>query len=272
MKCFTATHSARTLVLVLLATASAEAQPGFSDPITVYPARAPVLVGPVIGVNRNFHSGGFRTVTGDLSCPVFEAGTGWGFLGGMTAEILLTSVSAIIPRVTYESRPATFTSSLPDALVQMSGHEGTVVQKIAASSEITYGIVNIEALFKHEVGMLGPLRLALAAGPAFAWVLNGRSRQVQDLIEPPNARFKDQDEYRLENGGRRLVFFDDEIVARRTTRFSLKGGVQAELGLFGNQWYMTPGIYYDVGLSDVTRAENWQLSSVVFMVDLRRGF
>jgi hypothetical protein len=51
----------------------------------------------------------------------------------------------------------------------------------------------------------------------------------------------------------------------------LKGGLQAEVGIFGDEWYMTPGVYYDYGLNDVTRAENWQLNTLMFTVDFRRG-
>jgi hypothetical protein len=271
MTCFTLSPLAASLLL-LVPLGFASAQPGGSTPITAMSHRAPVLVGPVIGLNRNFHSGGFRTITGDVSCPFFEAGTGWGILGGLTAELLLDEGSALIPRVMYESRPGSFTSHLPDALVQMPGQTTPTTQTITASSDVTYGLLSAEVLYKQEITDLGSARIAVAAGPAAAYVVRGTNRQVQDLVDPPNARFIEQDGYELENAGRRLVFYDGDILEKRSVRVSLKAGLQAEVGLFGDTWYMTPGIYYDYGLSDVTLAENWQLNSVIFMVDFRRGF
>lgn len=266
------TCSRLAAIALLLPAAAAIAQPGGSTPITPQSPRAAVLVGPVLGLNRNFHSGGFRTISSDASCPYFEEGTGWGMLAGITAELMLSEHSALIPRLTYESRPGSFTSALPDALVQLPGHEGLVNQSITARSDVTYGLLGAELLYKHDVGALGEMRIALAGGPAVAYVVSGTNRQVEELIEPANARFIGRDGYAIEDGGRRLVFYDGPIIARRTLRYSFKAGMQAEVGLFGDSWYMTPGLYYDFGLSDVTRAENWQLSSLVFMVDFRRGF
>ena len=266
------TCSSLAAVALLLPACASIAPSDGSTPITPQSPRAAVLVGPVLGLNRNFHSGGFRTISSDATCPYFEEGTGWGMLGGVTAEMMLTEHSALIPRLTYESRPGSFTSALPDALVQMPGQDGPVNQSITARSDVTYGLLGVELLYKHEIGTLGAMRLALSGGPAVAYVVGGTNRQVEELIEPANARFLGRDGYVIEDGGRRLVFYDGEIVARRSVRYSLKAGMQAEVGLFGDSWYMTPGLYYDFGLSDVTRVENWQLSSLVFMVDFRRGF
>jgi hypothetical protein len=242
-----------------------------STPIEAAPQRAPVLVGPVVGMNRNFHSGGFRTITSDEACPIFSNGSGWGFLAGVTAEIALSPVSAVIPRLTYESRPGSFESRLPDALVLPRGATDVIKQSVTASSSVSYTLFGIEGLYKHEVGTLGAMRIALAAGPALGVVIADNNRQVQDLVEPTNAVFTNPQGYPVEEGGRRIVFYDAPIPARTDLRFSLKAGVQAEVLLFGGTWYMTPGLYYDYGLSDVTRADNWQLNSLMFMVDFRRG-
>lgn len=259
------------LCALLLAPADEAVAQG-SSPIDFEVPRASVLVGPVIGVNRNFHTGGFRTVTADESCPVFESGSGWGFLGGITAELLLGESWSLIPRLTYESRPGSFTSELPDALVLIPGTNEIVTQTVTASSEVTYTLINMEVLYKQEIADLGGMRIGVAAGPAFGIVIGGNNRQVQDLVEPENARFTNPQGYETENNDRRLIFFNDDIPDRNGTRLSLKAGLQAEVGLFGNAWIMTPGLYYDYGLTDVTNAENWQLNTLMFMVDFRRAF
>jgi len=271
MKSYSSLLFAALCALLLVPSRAAHAQGG-SNPIEPEVPKASVLIGPVIGGNRNFHTGGFRTVTADESCPVFEQGSGWGFFGGLTAELLLGESWSIIPRLTYESRPGSFTSELPDALVLLPGTEEVVTQTVSASSEVTYSILNAEVMYKQELADLGGMRIGAGIGPAVSVVLGGNNRQVQDLIEPENARFTNPQGYQTENNGRRLIFFDDEIPARSDLRFSMKAGVQAEIGIFGNAWIMVPGMYYDYGLTDVTSAENWQLNTLMFQVDFRRAF
>lgn len=271
MKPYSSYIFAALCALLLIPSGGAYADGG-SNPLEPVLPKASVLIGPVIGVNRNFHTGGFRTVTADESCPVFEQGSGWGFLGGISAELLFGESWSIIPRVTYESRPGSFTSELPDALVLLPGTQTVVTQTVTSSSEVSYGIVNVEVMYKKEIANLGGMRIGAAAGLAGQVVISGNNRQVQDLIEPENAKFTNQQGYETENNGRRLIFFDNVIPERSSTRFSVKAGLQAEVGLFGNAWTMTPGLYYDYGLTDVTANENWALNTLMFMVDFRRAF
>jgi hypothetical protein len=258
--------------LFVLAGVDARAQTDESSPISSGKERPPVLIGGVLGVNRNFHSGGFRTVTADENCPVFESGGGWGFAAGLSAEIAMGERGGIVPRLTYESRPGSFENDLPNAYVIAQNSNEPMLQSVVASSDVSYSILNAEVLYKQEIANVGPLRIGVAAGPAFGLVLDAHNRQYEDLVEPASARFTNVHDLTVENGGRRLVFFDDELPGKNGMRLSLKAGVQAELGAFGNAWIISPGLYYDFGLSDVTESDNWQLNTLTFMVDFRRAF
>jgi hypothetical protein len=143
---------------------------------------------------------------------------------------------------------------------------------VSTTSVIDYTLLNIEVLYKYELVTMGSFRVAVAGGPAFQYVMAGRNRQVQDLEEPQNARFLNPDGFVTENNGRTLVFFDDDIPQRNATRFSAKAGVQGEIGLFDDQWILTPGIFYDYGLTEVTSTEDWKLNTIFFQVDIRRAF
>jgi hypothetical protein len=257
--------------LLLLTAPEAQAQSDESSPIRSAGERPSFLIGPVVGVNQNFHSGGFRTVSSDESCPVFTSGGGVGFLGGASAEINAGPKSGVVARLTYESRPGTFENELPESYILPEDGTEAVKQTVVATSEVSYSILNAEVLYKYEVAQAGPLKIGVAAGPAFGLVLSGHNRQVQDLITPENARFSNESNLTEENGGRRLVFFDGDLPDRNGIRLSLKAGVQAETGLFGNEWIMTPGLYYDFGLSDVTSGDNWQLNTLSFVIDFRHA-
>jgi hypothetical protein len=245
-----------------------------SSPIEFKAPRAKFLAGPRLAINRNFHTGGFRTIK-ESNCPIFSSGSGWGYAGGLTAEYIAGRNWSIIPAISYESRPGSFKQSLPNVQVLLDGEILPVEQTIDAASDITYQIVSAEVLYKQEFLQLGKsIRLSAAAGPAASVVIGGQITQVQDLIEPQNARFRNTSGvYPNERNGRRQVFAkNDEIDQRSSTRFSLKGGLQAEVGLFNNAIIMYPGAFYDYGLTKVTSAENWNLNSLVFQIDFRRAF
>jgi hypothetical protein len=254
--------------------ASASAQDNPLDPAK---PKSQVLVGPVIGINRNFHSGGFRVIPAP-DCPVFESGSGWGFLAGLTAEFQLGESWSLIPRITYDSRPGEFHQTLDKVpvLINSDDQSGTVTttdETVSTTSTITYSLLNAEVMYKQEFWQIGKgVRVAAEAGPVFGYVMGGKNRQVQDLEQPENARFINQANYPTDNNGRTIIFFDGDIPGRNSIRFSLKAGLQAEVGLFNNAWIMCPGIYYDYGLTKVTNTENWNLNSILFQVDFRRAF
>ena len=268
-----------TLAFLLALPAVSYSQKGDDNPLDPSPSRKQILIGPTVSVNRNYHSGGFRTIADDPSCPVFQDGNGWGFGVGLSAEFLpsINGTWGIIPRITFEQRPGQFNEELPNAEVLLPNPDPNadpeiVSQTVSTSSDIVYTILNAEVMYKQEVLILDGLRIGVLGGPAFGYVIGGTIRQVQDLETPENARFINNQGLVEENNGRTLVFADGDIPARSSTRFSLKAGVQGEFGLFGNQWIMTPGVYYDYGLTEVTDTESWNLSSIIFQVDMRRAF
>jgi hypothetical protein len=266
------------LILFAIPVAPPKAQAQGDNPLDPTPQRRQILVGPTFAVNRNYHTGGFRTIEDPL-CPLFEDGSGWGFAVGLSAEFLpaIDGKWGIIPRITFEQRPGNFRQELPDAKVLLPAESDTadpmvVNQTVSMSSDITYTLLNAEVMYKQELMTLGDLRVGVLAGPSVQYVLGGTNRQVQNLDEPDNARFRNQENLPEENNGRTLVFQDGDITQRASIRFSVKGGIQGEIGLFGNQWILTPGVYYDYGITDVTTTENWGLSSIIFQTDLRRAF
>ncbi len=258
---------AATLMLPTMASAQG------SNPIEFEQPPSKFLAGPRLLLNRNFHTGGFRTIN-DVLCPVFDEGSGWGWGAGLTFEYLAGKTWSIVPALTYESRPGSFTQRLPDAEVLLPGATTTVMQTVEATSEIAYTIASLEVLYKQEFAQFGDaVRLSVAAGPSASVVLSGTRTQHQDLIQPENARFIPTENGVYEMSGRRQVFMkDQEITELSGTRFSLKAGVQAELGLFNNAIIMYPGVFFDYGLTHVTSAEDWNLNSIIFQVDFRRAF
>ncbi|MBS1912476.1 MAG: hypothetical protein JST22_10860 [Bacteroidetes bacterium] len=261
------------ICVVQTATAQTIDPTKFSDPIHPIQAKPRMLIGPRLGINRDYHSGGFHTIEG-LDCSTFTSGSGWGYLFGLTAEFSGDRSWSIVPAVTYESRPGNFRQSLPDVMVLLN--EVAVNQSAVDESDISYQIFSAEALFKQEVwAPAEAFRMSVAAGPVASYVVGARSSQYEDLIQPENARLINPDPARfgVGNNGRRLIYAADvDIPGRHAWRLSLKAGMQFEVGLFHNQIMMYPGVFYDYGLTDVTGSENWRLNSILFQVDFRRAF
>lgn len=245
-------------------------KPG-STPIEFDQSPSRILVGPTIGLNHNYHTGGFRIIN-DPICPFFQSGSGVGFSAGITAEYDREYWS-IIPRITYQSRPGEFRQQLEDVQVFIPDEGISVTQSVTAKSFVEYRILNAEVMFKHDVVVIdNRVFVGLAAGPSVAYVLDGKITQAQDLEEPLNARFLNPLDLPTDNFGRRLIYADNaDIPGRNSLRFSLKAGMQVEVGLFDDQIMMTPGIYYDFGLNNVTSNENWDLNSMMVQVDFRHA-
>jgi hypothetical protein len=245
------------------------------NPLNPTQARSALLLGPRIGISRNYHSGGFRTFTADETCPLYEAGSGWGYFAGITAEFIPAKATwSIIPAIVYESRPGSFKQELEPVTVLLENQTEPVQQIVTTSSDIVYKLVTAEVLYKQEFASIGKgFRVSVAGGPTASYVLDGKVTQVQDLVSPTNARFINTDNLPTANSGRRLIYADNkDIPGRNTIRFSLKAGVQAEIGLFNNALIMYPGAFFDYGLSNVTNTENWGLNSILFQLDFRRAF
>lgn len=236
-------------------------------------ATTKILLGPTAAISNNWHTGGFRILDG-ATCPKFEWGSGWGHMLGLTAELQRSSGWGVIARVTFETRPAHFDEVLPDAKVLPPDQLEPVIQKVTATSDVVYKFINFEAMYSHELFPIGKrARFSVAAGPAVGYVVDARISQYQDLEAPLNAVFLNPDGLEARKNGRQLVYKENEPIPEyRKMRFSLKGGLYAEIGLFHDDWILAPGVYYDYGLSHVTRNENWNLNTLLFQIDIRHAF
>ena len=261
------------VVAALLAAPKVYAQHEGTDanPLGDDRARTRVLIGPVGGIALSHHTGGFRIIN-ESSCPVFTDGNAWGYFLGLSGEVQPGATWSIIPRITYESRPGRFHQQLEGARILVDSV--TVAdQVVSATSTVDMRLLNFEVMYAQQLFRLGKsFRLNVNAGPAVGYVLSGKITQVQDLEEPLNAQFVNPNGLPTENNGRRLIYAQDQTISGlQNVRFSVKGGLVAELGLFNNEWILYPGIFYDFGITNVTRNENWSLNTLLFQLELRRA-
>lgn len=269
------TLRAITPVFVLLAlTLSSCRSPSTTISNPMEPLRDPpkILVGPIGGFNQNFHTGGFTSLAPEAVCPNFTTGEAVGFFNGLSAEMILDSLkdshNSLVMRVMYDSRPSSFAESgdeFPTSVVA-NGRRRIVLSSTQHSAEISYSMLAADLVYKL---MIGDSRIAIAAGPSFGYVIDASLHQRFDLIEPLNAQFDPNANSRfpLENNGRSLVIFRGDIPDINRWRVGLKMGLMYEVNL--HNFIAVPAIWYDIGLTKLTKTENWRVNALQLGVDVR---
>lgn len=223
-----------------------------ADQIGDMPERTMWLFGPTVMVGWNNHTGQIDPAE-SLLCGPADNGSAWGFGAGVSAEWLPSARNwSLLARLTYEERPGGSFREIPAEPLSPSDPENP--EGRTTWMEISYSLLNAEVLFKREVLTFKDLRVALEAGPACQYVLTGNVRQGYETDSSAG------------------ICYDGEIPELNPLRFSLKAGVQGEISLFDNAWIVTPGIYYDYGLTNMEASENWQVNSVIFQIDFRTSF
>lgn len=249
------------------------------------PAAAPprIYLGPIGGFNQNFHSGGFRSFRGDPACPVFNAASATGFFVGGSFEYLIganpaEASSSIIARISYDSRPVSFavreegTATLPviDTTTQQIA-EVTTEHRAA----INYDLLSLDVLYKIMISKDIPL--GVAAGPTVNLVMTSTVKQTYEIVSPANAQFIVNPDYlaqgyRYEQNNQVLVIQDGDIPNKTSMRFGIKAGIIFEINtpnLLFAPAVVVPGIWFDVGITKVTTAENWRVNAFQAGIDIR---
>ncbi len=258
-------------LLVLLATASVSAQEMADNPLFPRPRPKRIFIGPLVGYNSNFHSGGFNTLgagaaLADPACGSFTTGSGNGIIAGLAAEYWFKpgGPTALQMRFYYEQKPGQFTTTTAPQQVlnlqnnQLNTFSGTYTVKS------TYDIFNVEAQYKYN---LPGSRFGVAIGPKFSFHMKSSYSQVETLT--PGFKFIVPNS----SGGKDTV---DAITISDASpipdvkgfRLGLVAHVQYELLL--GPFLVTPRVLYDLGITKVTGS--WGVNSLAGTIELKYGF
>ena len=239
------------------------------NPLFPKPRPKRFFVGPIFGYNKEFHSGGFRTLGGqglsDVECGDFQDGGGNGIILGLTAEYWFKpgGPTALQMRAYYEEKPGFFTStSTPLPLVDTVTN---IIHYFQRTHEVTatYSLMNIEVTYKYN---FPGSRFGVAAGPKFGFPMKSSYKQVQKV--DPGFFFPDPNDTTARPSEQVLVNSPDEIPGVSGFRFGLLAHIQYEI-LMG-PFLVTPRIFYDLGVTKVSG--DWSVSSLAGTVEIKYGF
>lgn len=210
------------------------------------------LVGLATGYSLSYHTGGFRSVPGRDDVGVMEEGNGGGYQLGLTAEYLLSRYFSLVGRTVYDVRPSTFERAFPDTLFMEPGPQPAADS--TARAEVGYRLITTDLLLSGRVVSFSPaVFLSLALGGSIGLVAGS---DVTHWGE------------RTDGSGARVYYSSDRpIDAQNSVRLAMKGGAGIEWHAAESVWIHARSMY-DYGISDVSAASNWQLSSLLFQFDL----
>ncbi|MGE3800095.1 MAG: outer membrane beta-barrel protein [Candidatus Kapaibacterium sp.] len=209
-------------------------------PLHIHRSRSQWLIGLSISFLHNYYHEADITGNSTRSIELNSSSLGYGF--GVSAELLPNVYTrwGIIPRFSYEHRPA-----------KMS----TTVDGIRYDYETGYNLLNVEVLYKYEVGLIDGARVGVSVGPAFQYAL---------LDSVDRSEFDNQEAF---------DFFAAAMTNITSTRLSARGGIQVEFGVLDNHWMLVPGLYYDFPLTSIGAEEFnvWKVNSIILQIDFRRA-
>ena len=263
--------------LVLALTSTSAILHAQDSPSGVDESPVPELrIGISSGLTRNMHTGITTRAVDDPTCPAFEEeGPVWGFSAGLAATYRYSERTGITAHLLYSTRPGSGRTTLPSARVLLPNQDGdpegdpeVVEQSVSAATEIRYDLYELGLLWNVDLLRTERIGFGVAIGGSVAHVDVFTETIEQQLLAPRTARFTNPENLPTRDSGRVIVMADSRPVAGASaTRLSARGGAYLDLTLFG-PICVTPGVYYDHGLTSAVSNGEWYVHSVMFQVDV----
>ena len=227
------------------------------------------------GLTRNVYEGITTRALEDPSCPKFEEkGPTWGFSAGLTATYRYSGRTGVTAHLLYSTRPGIGHTTLPDTRMMMPGPNGDPVlvdQSVSTTTEIRYDLYELGLLWNVDLLRTEEIGFGFAVGGSVAYVGTFTQTIEQQLLVPENARFRNPENLPTRDSGRVMTLAADSPVPdASSTRLSARGGAYLDLTLF-DPICITPGVYYDHGLTSAVTDDEWYVHSVLFQVDVTVG-
>lgn len=213
------------------------------------------------------HQESFRYVNERGTPVIIGHDPTWGFSAGIVGSLELAVGWRLTSHILYSSRPGRVQHTLPgepftipSGIVNDEPIEGEYVTTY--SSEIEYSLVESDVqlaidLLRSEVAQFG---VAMGAAAGFA-------QRLDVLYVETNEAVVEGMEIIVSDG---RIEYDLDNVATPTVRASAQFGTYVGLDLLDGV-RLTPGLYYDYGLTPFPSVEDWQLHSFLFRCDVTMG-
>lgn len=272
-----------TLLMIATMSTSLKAQEE-ADPLRPVAKLEYIYLGVTGGLNMVSHSANLKTFAYNNICPSFEHGAATGFHGGVFYEQFLGDVGtahSLVIRALYNTYPTSFSvfgdkqlsrvkdPSLPEDHPDYYREVYTTTQHL---NEVKYNAATVELMYKFRFLNIADMGALVATlGPTVDVILTNARTQTVAITDPDNVQFIEtalKPGQRYSEDRRTLIAFDGDIEDANSIRFGVKAGIQLELNIPGLPVQIIPGVFYNLGLTDVNN-EDWKVSAFQPSVDIR---
>ncbi len=272
------------IILLVLPGMKAFSQADLENPLIPSYEAPPIYLGPVIGYNRSMHSVDLASFDEAL-CPRFKDGQSNGFFIGFSYEEHLgkdatQSTSSFIFRVLYNTMPAYLEVSegaIPSLITIVDANGTPIGEDVIQSStlhtlDVNYSMITAEVMYK--INPIPGLPLGFVVGPTFDFAMTKTHDQRYKLVQPLEAQFRVNPDYekppynyKYVDNDRTIVVNEGDIPDSQGFRFGIKAGMQLEL--LAGPWVIVPGIAYNLGITNLSSAEDWRVDALQVGIDFR---
>ena len=264
-------RAALLLCAALVVSQQVLAQEIEDNPLFPRPRARRIFIGPMVGFNDNFHSGGFLTLGGLVAnqpdCGSFNSGTGNGILGGIAAEYWFKEggPTSLQLRIYYEQKPGNFTSvSVPEPyFVPATG----TTEYFDLNRQVTarYNLINLEVQYRYDIP--GLPHFGVAIGPKFSLVSSTYYEQKQTLQPAPGY----SGTFTFPDGTPTQEIVPGGPIPASANPSGFRLGLVAALQyeLLEGPFLVTPRIWYDLAVTKVV--SSWAVSTLAGSIEIKYG-
>ncbi len=211
-------------------------------------------LGPMAGLNINFHLGDFVT---NCDC-VYSGGSGIGPVGGVFLEYPISKYWSVYGGVAYQDTRAKFTRT-NERLEYVQSGEFVNVQ-FEQTADVTLAYLGLQARAKWRTGIQ---TLYLSFGPTIESLISNHIKETE-VIKTPGFVY-------TSNRTRQNLYMDEALPARRNIRFAAVAAIGYDI-IINPRFIVMPEMSFQLPLSSVTTSDSdWKATSLQFSVFIKFG-
>ncbi len=214
-----------------------------------------IMIGLYGGPNFAQHSGRFTMTENGITCCTFDDGSGTGFVLGVKAFFPLSDQIDITPRVSFETRPGTF-STLGEPLPILGQNNQVETMQFRDDLKVSLSGIAIDAMGSFTFTDFG---LYAAVGPSF-WLAAGKGFTKDETIANPGG-------VDYKSGGTTKRILEGDFQNLESLQIGGRGGLGVRIPLT-ETLLVNPEVLYTLPFTKVTTLDDWKTSGLQLTVGI----
>lgn len=215
------------------------------------------LLGAFIGYQGSFYSTSVDVYPGGQACGVFDQGSGWNPIFGIIAEFPLGRKLNLAPRVYWDNRSGSLTTTHSDNSALVNGVPTVVDMQYTLA--ITLRQVSLDLPVKWMP--FNRNNLYLIGGATIGYILSDHYHQSESVLSPSSAYFK-------ENGRQDRDLRDGSFTTLSPLQFGMCLGMGYDLPV-SKKTFIAPEISTVIGFNSILKDTSFTVTTLRFTAALK---